>query len=64
MRHVAKWGLPVILTDGDGVFQPYKLERAGLWKAFDGRVLDFVHKQQELDAVAAGLSGAALCRDR
>ena len=52
VRHVAKWGLPVILTDGDGVFQPYKLERAGLWKAFDGRVLDFVHKQQELDAVA------------
>jgi FMN phosphatase YigB (HAD superfamily) len=49
--HVAKWGLPVILTDGDGVFQPYKLMRAGLWKAFDGRVLDYVHKQQELDAV-------------
>jgi len=51
VRHVAQWGLPVILTDGDGVFQPYKLERAGLWKAFDGRVLDFVHKQHELDAV-------------
>jgi FMN phosphatase YigB (HAD superfamily) len=51
VRHVAQWGLPVILTDGDGVFQPYKLERAGLWKAFEGRVLDFVHKQQELDAV-------------
>jgi FMN phosphatase YigB (HAD superfamily) len=51
VRHVARWGLPVILTDGDGVFQPYKLERAGLWKAFDGRVLDYVHKEQELDAV-------------
>lgn len=51
VRHVAQWGLPVILTDGDGVFQPYKLERAGLWAAFEGRVLDFVHKQQELAAV-------------
>ena len=52
VRHVTRWGLPVILTDGDGVFQPYKLVRCGLWKAFDGRVLDFVHKQDELDAVA------------
>ena len=52
VRHVTRWGLPVILTDGDGVFQPYKLVRSGLWKAFDGRVLDFVHKQDELDAVA------------
>jgi FMN phosphatase YigB (HAD superfamily) len=52
VRHVRRWGLPVILTDGDGVFQPYKLEQAGLFKAFDGRVLDYVHKEQELDAVA------------
>ncbi len=51
VRHVSQWGLPVILTDGDGVFQPYKLERAGLWKAFDGRVLDYVHKEQKLGAV-------------
>jgi len=52
VRHVSRWGLPVILTDGDGVFQPYKLERAGLWQAFDGRILDYVHKQTELEAVA------------
>jgi FMN phosphatase YigB (HAD superfamily) len=51
VRHVAQWGIPVILTDGDGVFQAYKLVRAGLWKAFSGRVLDYVHKEQELDAV-------------
>ncbi len=51
VEHVARWGLPVILTDGDGVFQPYKLERAGLWGAFGGRVLDYVHKEQELDAI-------------
>lgn len=51
VRHVHDWGLPVILTDGDGVFQPYKIQRAGLWRAFDGRVLDFIHKEETLDAV-------------
>jgi hypothetical protein len=51
VRHVGRWGLPVILTDGDGVFQPYKLKQAGLWDAFDGRVLDYIHKEQQLDAV-------------
>ncbi|MEZ5828144.1 MAG: hypothetical protein R3D30_11780 [Hyphomicrobiales bacterium] len=51
VRHVRQWGLPVILTDGDGVFQPHKLERAGLWTAFDGHVLNYVHKEDELDAV-------------
>jgi len=52
VRHVRTWGLPVILTDGDGVFQPHKLERAGLWTAFDGRVLNYIHKEKDLDAVA------------
>jgi FMN phosphatase YigB (HAD superfamily) len=51
VRHVRQWGLPVILTDGDGVFQPHKLERAGLWTAFDGHVLNYVHKEDELDSV-------------
>ena len=51
VRHVRQWGLPVILTDGDGVFQPHKLVRAGLWDAFDGHVLGYVHKEQELDAI-------------
>jgi len=51
VRHVRQWGLPVILTDGDGVFQPHKLERAGLWTAFDSHVLNYIHKEQELDAV-------------
>lgn len=52
VRHVRQWGLPVILTDGDGVFQPHKLERAGLLGAFSGHVLNYVHKEQELDSVA------------
>jgi FMN phosphatase YigB (HAD superfamily) len=50
VEHLRQWGLPVILTDGDGVFQPHKLVRAG-WTAFDGRVLNWVHKEKELDAV-------------
>ena len=51
VRHVRQWGLPVILTDGDGVFQPHKLEWAGLWEAFGGHVLNYIHKEKELDAV-------------
>jgi beta-phosphoglucomutase-like phosphatase (HAD superfamily) len=51
VRHVRQWGLPVILTDGDGVFQPYKLKRSGLWDAFDGHVLGYIQKDTELDAV-------------
>lgn len=50
-RHVAAWGQHVILSDGDAVFQPRKVERAGLWRAFEDRVLIYVHKEQELDDV-------------
>lgn len=42
----------VILSDGDVVFQPRKVERAGLSKAVDGRVLIYIHKEQALDDVA------------
>ncbi len=45
-------GVPVILSDGDVVFQPRKVERSGLWHAVDGRVLIYVHKEQMLDDVA------------
>ncbi len=46
------WGPTVILSDGDVVFQPRKIERAGLREAVDGRVLIYIHKEQELDDVA------------
>jgi FMN phosphatase YigB (HAD superfamily) len=46
------WGPVVILSDGDVVFQPLKVERSGLWSAVEGRVLIYVHKEQELDHVA------------
>src|SRR5262249_24092934 len=43
----------VILSDGDVVFQPRKVERSGLWEAVNGRVLIYIHKEQMLDDVEA-----------
>ena len=51
VRHVQQWGRTVILSDGDAVFQPRKVERSGLWRVFDEHVLIYVHKEQELDDV-------------
>lgn len=45
------FGPTVILTDGDVVFQPRKVQRSGLGNAVSGRVLIYVHKEQMLDAV-------------
>ena len=44
-------GLPVILSDGDIVFQPRKIQRSGLWDAVQGKVLVYLHKEHMLDAV-------------
>jgi FMN phosphatase YigB (HAD superfamily) len=51
ISHLRKWGLTVILSDGDVVFQPRKVQRSGLWEAVEGRVLIYVHKEQMLDEV-------------
>ena len=48
VEHVAQWGRPVILSDGDVVFQPHKVYRSGLYEIFEGNVLIYVHKEQEL----------------
>ena len=45
-------GTAALLTDGDVVFQPRKVERSGLWEAVEGRVLIYVHKEKELNDVA------------
>ena len=45
------YGLTVILSDGDVVFQPRKVRRSGLWDAVSGRVLIYIHKEQMLNAV-------------
>ncbi|HET6318803.1 MAG TPA: HAD family hydrolase [Chloroflexota bacterium] len=44
-------GHVAILSDGDVVFQPRKIERSGLWSAVDGEVLIYVHKEQVLEDV-------------
>ena len=44
-------GRTVVLTDGDAVFQPRKIERSGIARAADGHVLVFVHKELELEDV-------------
>jgi FMN phosphatase YigB (HAD superfamily) len=52
IRCLRALGLTVILSDGDVVFQPLKIERSGLWAAVEGRVLIYIHKEEMLDAVA------------
>ena len=51
VRHLGTLGQTVILSDGDVVFQPRKVQRSGLWAAVNGRVLIYIHKERMLDAV-------------
>lgn len=53
LEQFEKSGPVVILTDGDVVFQPRKIDRSGLMTAVDGRVLVYIHKERELDDVMA-----------
>ena len=51
LKRMRASGPTVILSDGDVVFQPRKVERAGLWNAVDGHVLIYIHKEEALDDV-------------
>src|SRR5919202_4844232 len=51
IEHLQQTGPAVILSDGDVVFQPRKVERSGLFEAVDGNVLIYVHKEKELEDV-------------
>jgi FMN phosphatase YigB (HAD superfamily) len=51
VKHLNAWGPVVILSDGDVVFQPRKVQRSGLWEAVEGRVLIYIHKEEMLDDV-------------
>jgi FMN phosphatase YigB (HAD superfamily) len=48
IAHLRTLGVPVVLSDGDIVFQPRKIQRSGIWAAVEGRVLIYIHKQKEL----------------
>lgn len=51
VEHCKQWGPAVILSDGDVVFQPRKIERSGLFEAVEKNVLIYIHKELELDDV-------------
>ncbi len=51
IRHLRRWGQTVILSDGDAVFQPRKVQRSGLWAAVEGSVLIYIHKELMLEEV-------------
>jgi FMN phosphatase YigB (HAD superfamily) len=48
IRHLRTWGFTVILSDGDVVLQPRKIQRSGLWAAVEGRVLIYRFGPQRL----------------
>lgn len=49
IAHLRTLGLPVVLSDGDIVFQPRKIQRSGIWAAVEGRVLIYLHKEKMLE---------------
>ena len=51
IEHVKQWGTAAILSDGDVVFQPRKVERSGIYESVNGNVLIYIHKEKELDDV-------------
>ena len=52
IERMRRLGPTVILSDGDVVFQPRKVQRSGLWEAVQGRVLIYIHKEQTLEEIA------------
>jgi FMN phosphatase YigB (HAD superfamily) len=53
IKRAKQWGVTVLLSDGDVVFQPRKVDRSGLYEAVDGHALIYVHKERELADVEA-----------
>ena len=53
VEYTQRMGRAAILSDGDVVFQPRKVDRSGLYDTFQGHVLIYVHKELELEDVEA-----------
>ncbi len=51
LARLRSWGKTVILSDGDAVFQPRKVERSGIRDAVGGHVLIYIHKEEALEDV-------------
>jgi FMN phosphatase YigB (HAD superfamily) len=51
IAHLRTMGAPAVLSDGDVVLQPRKIQRSGIWAAVEGRVLIYPHKERMLEGV-------------
>lgn len=51
IAHLATMGTPVLVSDGDMVLQPRKIQRTGLWNAVEGRVMICLHKDLQIDRI-------------
>jgi FMN phosphatase YigB (HAD superfamily) len=51
IARLRSWAPTVLVTDGDVIFQPRKVQQSGLWQAVDGHVLIYIHKQHELQDI-------------
>ena len=58
IKHLNDLGTTVILSDGEMVFQPRKIQRSGIWDLVEGRVLLYLHKEQSLDSMQARFPAA------
>jgi len=61
LERLRTWGPTIILSDGDAVFQPRKVERSGIYKAVNGNVLIYIHKERELDDVDSAIRLSITC---
>jgi phosphoglycolate phosphatase-like HAD superfamily hydrolase len=57
LRHLNTLGTPVIVSDGDEIFQAEKIVNSELAEAVQGRVLLFIHKQEHLDEIMQAYPG-------
>ncbi len=64
VAHLRSLGRPVVLSDGDIVFQPRKIQRSGIWDAVEGRVMIYLHKERVLDHVQQRYPSESLCHGR
>jgi FMN phosphatase YigB (HAD superfamily) len=51
LDRLAEWGQTVIVTDGDMIFQPRKIERSGIFDAAEGRILIYIHKEHAIEDI-------------
>jgi hypothetical protein len=57
LHYLRTIGLPVVVSDGDLVFQAHKIVNSNLSEAVEGRVLLFVHKQEHIEEIKQKFPG-------